>query len=46
LRFTPLAEHDLESIPDYIAADNPYRAFTFVRELCQQCRRIALNPPG
>ncbi len=46
LTFTPLAEHDLESIADYIAVDNPRRALTFVRELRQQCQRIALNPPG
>jgi len=25
LTFTPLAEHDLETIADYIAADNPAR---------------------
>lgn len=46
LSFTPLAEQDLESIVDYIAADNPRRAITFARELREQCRRIALNPPG
>lgn len=46
LAFTPLAEHDLEAIADYIAADNPVRALGFVRKLREQCRRIALNPPG
>ena len=58
LLFTPLAEQDLESIAEYIAADNPLRAIitfcgglfamaiTFVREMRQQCQRIALNPPG
>lgn len=46
LRFTPLAEQDLESIADYIAADNPQRAVAFIRELRQQCQRITLNPPG
>lgn len=46
LRFTQLAEQDLESIADYIAADNPRRATTFVQELRHQCKRIALNPPG
>ncbi|MHB0888761.1 type II toxin-antitoxin system RelE/ParE family toxin [Acidithiobacillus sp.] len=46
LRFTQLAEQDLESIADYIAADNPRRATTFVQELRQQCKRIALNPSG
>lgn len=46
LTFTPLAEQDLEAIADYIAADNPVRAMTFVRELRMQCQRIVLNPPG
>jgi toxin ParE1/3/4 len=46
LVITPLAEQDLEAIADYIAADNPGRAVTFVRELRAQCQRIALNPPG
>lgn len=46
LRFTPLAERDLESIADYIAADNPRRVVTFIQELRQQCQRIALNPSG
>lgn len=44
LLFTPLAEQDLESIADYIAADNPRRAITFVQELRQRCQRIALSP--
>lgn len=46
LRFTPLAEQDLESIADHIAADNPRRAISFVRELRLQCQRVAFNPPG
>jgi toxin ParE1/3/4 len=46
LVFKPLAERDLEAIGDYIAADNPVRAVSFVRELRQQCRRIAQNPLG
>lgn len=46
LLFTPLAEQDLESIAEYIAADNPLRAINLVREMRQQCQRIALNPPG
>ena len=46
LAFTPLAEQDLEAIADYIAADNPGRALSFVRELRTQCQRITLNPPG
>lgn len=46
LAFTPLAAQDLEAIADYIAADNPARALSFVRELRAQCQRITLNPPG
>jgi len=46
LSFSPLAEQDLESIGDYIAADNPVRAVSFVLELRQQCQRIARNPLG
>ena len=36
LNFTPMAEQDLEAIADYIAADNPGRALSFVRELRTQ----------
>ncbi len=46
LTLTPLAEQDLEAIGDYIAADNPSRAVSFIRELRTQCQRIATNPPG
>ncbi len=46
LTFTPLAEQDLEAIADYIAADNPRRAASFIRELRAQCLRIAGNPSG
>lgn len=46
LAFTALAEQDLETIADYIAADNPTRALSFVRELRGQCQRITLNPSG
>ncbi|TVS21024.1 MAG: type II toxin-antitoxin system RelE/ParE family toxin [Planctomycetaceae bacterium] len=46
LTLTPLAEQDLEAIGDYIAADNPIRAVSFIRELRAQCPRIAANPPG
>ena len=46
LNFTPMAEQDLEAIADYIAADNPVRALSFVHELRTQCQRITLNPPG
>ncbi len=46
LRFTLLAEQDLESIADYIATDHPRRAISFVQALRQHCQRILLNPPG
>ena len=46
LTLTPLAEQDLETIGDYIAANNPVRAVSFIRELRAQCKRIAANPPG
>jgi toxin ParE1/3/4 len=46
LIITPLAEQDLEAMGDYIAADNPTRAVSFIRELRAQCQRIASNPPG
>jgi len=46
LTLTPLAEQDLEAIGDFIAADHPVRAVSFIRELRAQCQRIAANPPG
>jgi plasmid stabilization system protein ParE len=33
VEFTPLAEADFDAIQHYIAADNPFRAITFVEEL-------------
>jgi toxin ParE1/3/4 len=42
--FTPLAEADLEQIGDYIAQDSPRRALSFIRELRDQCRKIAAAP--
>jgi toxin ParE1/3/4 len=44
LKFTPLAQRDLESIGDYIAAENPRRAVTFVRELRAHCNSICHFP--
>jgi toxin ParE1/3/4 len=35
---------DLEEIGDYIAADNPVRALSFVRELRDHFQRIAKTP--
>lgn len=46
LTLTPLAEQDLESIADYIAADNPIRVVRFIKELRTHCQRIINNPSG
>ncbi|MDX1540980.1 MAG: type II toxin-antitoxin system RelE/ParE family toxin [Geminicoccaceae bacterium] len=43
-RLRPEAVADLESIGDYIAADNPTRAVSFVRELIAVCQRLAATP--
>lgn len=42
--FTVQAEHDLEEIGDYIAADNPSRAVSFVREIREHCLKISASP--
>ena len=44
LGISPLAKHDLESIGDWIAQDNPLRAISFTEELYQQCMLIAEAP--
>jgi toxin ParE1/3/4 len=44
LSISPRAALDLEAIGDYIALDNPERAVSFIRELRQQCRRVARLP--
>ena len=44
IRFTPLASSDLEAIGDYIAQDNQARAYSFVLEIRNQCRKIASAP--
>lgn len=38
------AEHDLETIGDYIARDNPARASSFLRELRLKCLGLADMP--
>jgi len=43
-RLRPKAVADIESIGDYIAADNPARAASFIEELIEVCRRIADQP--
>jgi plasmid stabilization system protein ParE len=42
--FSELAERDLEEIGDYIAADSPSRAVSFVREVREHCTRIGRSP--
>lgn len=44
VEYSPLAADDLERIGDYIAADNPQRAMTFVEELVALCERLADFP--
>ena len=43
---TDEAEADLERIGDNIAADNPVRAVTFVRDLRETCEALADAPRG
>ena len=42
--FSALVEGDLQAIGDYIAADNPVRAVSLVREIRAQCRQLGENP--
>lgn len=42
--FAPEALRDLESIADYIAADNPMRAVTFVQEIRERCDKLGNFP--
>ena len=44
VRFTRLAELDLEDIGDTIAADNPSIALRFIRDIRDHCERIAATP--
>lgn len=43
-RLRPKAVEDLEAIGDYIAADDPDRAVSFIDELLSVCARIAERP--
>ena len=43
-RLRPKALEDLETIGDYIAADNPVRAVSFINEIEAVCARIARQP--
>jgi toxin ParE1/3/4 len=42
--FSALVEGDLEATGDYIAADNPARAVSFVRQLKALCLKLGENP--
>lgn len=44
LVFTDEARADLLQIADWIAEDNPGRAFTFVEELENRCARLMRTP--
>ena len=44
LVFTPLAIQDLEAIGDYIAANNPARAVSFIQELRKRCAMLVKRP--
>lgn len=44
LVFSPLAAADLEEIGDYIRADSPARALSFVHELRAQCAKLLKAP--
>ena len=43
-RLRPRAVEDLQTIGDFIAADNPARAVSFIDEMLAVCRRIAERP--
>ncbi|HTN39873.1 MAG TPA: type II toxin-antitoxin system RelE/ParE family toxin [Asticcacaulis sp.] len=42
--FSPLSRDDLMIIADYIALDNPRRAFSYVGEIEARCQRIMDAP--
>lgn len=44
VQITDAAEVDLEHIGDAIAADNPARSVSFVRELVARCERLTDMP--
>jgi plasmid stabilization system protein ParE len=41
--FSPLAEHDIEEIADYIALDDPRRAVSFIREIRERLDFVELG---
>lgn len=44
LIISPKAEQDLEGIADYIAADNPISALSFIEQLASHGRKICHRP--
>lgn len=44
--FSVAAEKDLEEIGDFVAADNPRRAVSFIREILELCTKIGTAPLG
>lgn len=42
--FSPAAQRDLESVGDYIAADNPSRAVDFIRKIRNRCEVLDATP--
>jgi len=38
--FSPLSKRDLEEIGDFVAADNPRRAVSFIWEMRDRCQKI------
>jgi toxin ParE1/3/4 len=44
VKITRAAEADLEAIADWIAADNPIRALSFINELREKCQGLDHQP--
>lgn len=44
VRISAVAEAELEEIGDYIAADSPRRAFTFIKELREAALAVGGHP--
>lgn len=44
LVYASLAEDDLNQIFDFIAADNPRRALSYIEEIRQACRNLCETP--
>ncbi len=44
LVFAPQAEDDINDVFDFIAADNPRRALSYIEEIQQACRSLCQTP--